>query len=191
MDDCSGNSTVVSDQIKNSSVTVRPWTSSDCEEIIRLIKELSAYEKLEDQMHLTVEELRRDGFGERPVFRCIVADKKQTDESGKSEDTDALAGYALFYYKYSTWEGRCIYLEDLYVTPDCRKKGIGLALFKSVAKIAVEERCKRIDFTVLGWNETAIEFYKKMNAIDLTQTEQWHFFRLNDNEIKQLANSTD
>jgi len=201
MDDYSSVSRATGSAELNSAVIIRPWTCTDCEEIVRLIKELSSFENLEEQMNITADELRRDGFGGSPIFRCMVVEKKQSETSDASTVTSgdtsnetntcgSLVGYTLFYYKYSTWEGRCIYLEDIYIAPDYRKKGIGHALIKAVAKIAVEEGCKRIDFTVLSWNKSAIQFYQKLNAIDLTETEQWHFFRLNDQAIKQLAHST-
>ena len=117
---------------KGTSVTIRLATESDVGEIRRLIVGLALYEKEPaSTVEVTEDELRRDGFGERPVFRCLLA------------EVDSVAiGFALFFYNYSTWQGRCIYLEDLYVEESARGTGTGTLLLKTVAAIAHAEGCQ-------------------------------------------------
>jgi len=121
--------------------------------VLDLIKELALYEKALDQVKNSVEQLREDGFGENPAFECLVA-----------ECDKGIVGFALFYISYSTWRGKCIYLEDLCVAESFRQKGIGTLLFDEVLKIAKQRKMKRLEWQVLEWNTAAIEFYKKYNA---------------------------
>lgn len=96
-------------------------------------------------------------------------------------------GYAICFFSYSTWKGKSYFLEDIYVRPDYRGSGAGARIFREVAKKAQENQCKRVDFHVLSWNP-ASSFYKKLGAIDLTEAEQWHFYRLQENQLEKLAN---
>ena len=117
---------------KGTSVTIRLATVEDVSEIRRLIVGLALYEKEPAAtVEVTEEELRRDGFGAQPVFRCLLA-----------EVESVAVGFALFFYNYSTWQGRCIYLEDLYVDESARGTGTGTLLLKTVAAIAHAEGCK-------------------------------------------------
>ena len=117
---------------KGTKVTIRLATVEDVSEIRRLIVGLALYEKEpEETVEVTEDELRRDGFGAQPVFRCLLA-----------EVDGAAIGFALFFYNYSTWQGRCIYLEDLYVEEAGRGTGTGTLLLKTVAAIAHAEGCK-------------------------------------------------
>ncbi|CAG2186262.1 SAT [Mytilus edulis] len=154
---------------------VRLAKPGDCEQIADLIKELAVYEKMEEQVKITADVLRTDGFGEEKFYHCFVAELK---------DKPLLVGYALYYYSYSTWEGRSIYMEDLYVKPEFRGKGIGTQLWKSVTKVGIEKQCSRLDFIVLNWNVNSIEYYKQKGAFDLTGTEKWHLFRMKESEMK-------
>jgi len=174
----------MSDQGKNGeSFKVRLAVADDCEDIVRLIKELAEFEKMQDQVHMTAEKFRQDGFGKHSYFQCLVAESVHSEPSTRSP----LVGYALFFDRYSTWEGRCIFLEDLYVSPACRQRGIGWTLFKGVVKIAHDEGYHRVEFNVLAWNAPALAFYKKSNAINLTENEQLHSFRLDAAAIKCLV----
>ncbi len=121
--------------------------------VLQLIQELANYEKAPQEVEVTEEELLNDGFGEHPVYELIVA-----------EVNNEVVGIALFYTKYSTWKGKCIYLEDLVVTTSMRQKGIGSLLFEAVAKVGKTRQVKRMEWQVLEWNEPAIQFYKKYNA---------------------------
>jgi len=185
--------------------TVRFATDRDCEEICRLIKELAIYEKLEDQCKMTPELLRRDGFGcaegGRTYYRCLVAEPRtpsphmtsslsqHTAESDTSHSVRgvSLIGYALFFDIYSTFVGRSIHVEVLYVTPEYRGRGVRRRFIATLAKIALDEQCQRIDFSVLSWNTKSIEFYEKLDAINLTECEGWQLFRLNRTPIERIA----
>ncbi|XP_023818399.1 diamine acetyltransferase 2 isoform X2 [Oryzias latipes] len=112
---------------------IRPAKKEDCKEISRLIMELAVYEKMPDQVKIAHEELERDGFCENPFFQCLVA---EVPEEHKSKEGFTVVGYALYFYTYSTWKGRSIFLEDLYVMPEFRGNGIGKGLLCKVAEVA-------------------------------------------------------
>ncbi|XP_059172751.1 thialysine N-epsilon-acetyltransferase-like [Physella acuta] len=152
-------------------ITIRPATSADCDEILRLIIELAVYEKLEDQVKMTADVLRKDCFGDKPLFYCIVAEPSQKDSS-------QLVGYALYFSIYSTWEGASLYLEDIYVTPAYRTRGIGKQLLKHVTQAALDMGCSRLQLSVLGWNKSAKDFYTRYGYVDLTEKEDWHVMRM-------------
>ena len=185
---------------KGTSVTIRLATVEDVSEIRRLIVGLALYEKEpEETVEVTEEELRRDGFGARPVFRCLLA-----------EVDGAAIGFALFFYNYSTWQGRCLYLEDLYVEESARGTGTGTLLLKTVAAIAHAEGCKRMSWQALDWfvcgvhgveggreryaidatrhscehrNTPALDFYKALGA---NRLDSWVNLRLGPTELTQL-----
>lgn len=141
-----------------------------------LFKELAEFEKLEDQVRINEEVLIKDGFEtNNPAFTCLVA-----------EASDGyIMGYALYFTCYSTWLGKSIFLEDLYVQPAYRQNGIGKQLFMSVAKIAHGLTSKRMDFHVLSWNP-ASDFYKSLGAVNISKTEKWELFRLNDEALNKM-----
>ena len=139
--------------MSRSKTTVRSATAQDMPSVFELIKELARYEKAADQVKNSVEQLTEDGFGKNPAFECLVA-----------ENENNIVGFALYFNKYSTWRGKCIYLEDLCVSESFRQKGIGTLLFDEVLKIAKERKMKRLEWQVLEWNTPAIEFYKKYKA---------------------------
>ncbi|XP_046457044.1 thialysine N-epsilon-acetyltransferase-like isoform X2 [Daphnia pulex] len=122
--------------------------------------------------------LEQDGFGVRPFFEAFVASEK---------DSNQIVGFALYFFTYSTWQGKSLYMEDIYVQPQHRRKGVGLSLFRSVSQAALTEDCVRLNFSVLNWNLPSIEFYKSLGALDLTEKEGWHCFRMNRCEMEQLA----
>ncbi|XP_060079306.1 thialysine N-epsilon-acetyltransferase-like [Ylistrum balloti] len=165
---------------------IRQAVESDCEEILRLIQELADFEKMGDKVDMTVEMLRRDGFGEQKFFQCLVVE--DTTAKG-AEGTAVLWGYALYYYAYSTWSGRVMYLEDLYISPDKRGRGIGTKVFQQVAQIGIANDCTRMQWVALNWNKSAIDFYKARGAWDLTESEKWNVFRMDRPEMEQLAKS--
>ncbi|MFM8242256.1 MAG: N-acetyltransferase family protein [Crocinitomicaceae bacterium] len=137
---------------------IRSATPEDGPYIFDLIKELALYEKAPEQVTNTSENLHYDLF-EAPICEAIVA-----------EENEEILGFALYYTSYSTWKGRCLYLEDFYVKEKSRKRGIGKLLFDEVVRIAKVKKVKRMDWQVLEWNEPGLQFYKKENA---TLDSEW------------------
>ena len=129
-------------------------SQADIPEILNLIKQLAVYEKAAQEVTVDEAVLLRDGFGKDKIFDCFVA---RTEEN-------SIVGMALYYTKYSTWKGRCIYLEDIIVDASFRGLGIGKALFKAVYGVARDLNSGRLEWQVLDWNEPAIGFYRRFNA---------------------------
>jgi GNAT superfamily N-acetyltransferase len=152
---------------------IRPATVHDAALLRSMIRELAEYERELDQVTIREEDLVRDGFGENPRFRAFIA-----------EWDGQTAGYALFWGYYSTWAGRGMFLEDLFVREAFRRRGIGKALLAAVARVAVDEDCYGIHWEVLDWNEKAIELYKQMGA---TFRDQWRPVLLTDEALRRLA----
>ena len=143
-------------------------------QILAFIRELAEYERLTDLVKATEEDLRRALFGERRYAEVILA---------REEDTPV--GFALFFHNFSTFRGQPgIYLEDLYVKPEFRGRGIGRALLERLAQITVERRCGRLEWAVLDWNEPAIKFYENLGAAPL---DDWTVFRLTGEALLRLA----
>ncbi|HOT89724.1 MAG TPA: GNAT family N-acetyltransferase, partial [Bacteroidales bacterium] len=134
-------------------INLRKANESDIPAVISLIKELALYEKAPQEVTITEEDLKKDGFGNNPVFEIILAENK-----------NEIVGMAFFYISYSTWKGKCIYLEDIIVKQAFRGNKIGKQLFESVIVKAKEIGAKRMQWQVLEWNTPAINFYKKYNA---------------------------
>ena len=146
-------------------LNLRPALPQDVPQILAFIRELAAYEREPDAVHATEADLLRDGFGPAKVFDCLIADWTEPSAPDSAGSTIP-AGFALYFHNYSTWRGHAgIHLEDIYVTPSLRGKGIGRALITRVAAIAVEEGCSRLQWDVLEWNTPAIGFYQKMGAV--------------------------
>ncbi|KYN04570.1 PREDICTED: diamine acetyltransferase 2-like isoform X1 [Cyphomyrmex costatus] len=158
-----------------SEIIIRRAKREDCEAIRTLIQELADYEEMPDGPQIDYKTLERDGFDGQPLYFCNVA-----------TSNEKVIGYTLSYYTYSTWCGKSMYLEDIYVTPDFRGKHVGSKLIKAVAKEAIENDCHKLDFVVLQWNP-AQEFYKMLGASDLTSKEQWHCYRFVEEDLKKLA----
>jgi GNAT superfamily N-acetyltransferase len=155
-------------------VSLRGATIADTPQILAFIQGLAEYEKLSDVCVATEESLHQTLFGPRPFAEVIIA-----DFDGQP------AGFALFFHNYSTFRARPgIYLEDLYVVPTLRGKGIGKALLKELARLAVERGCARLEWSVLDWNSPAIEFYKSLGA---RPQEEWTIFRVTDEVLTRLA----
>lgn len=133
--------------------TIRKGNAEDVEGAFKLIQELAVFEKAPDAVENTVERMIEDGFGNKPVFEFFVA-----EEDGR------IIGLALYYYCYSTWKGRFLYLEDLIVTEAYRGKGLGKQLFDAIILKAKKEGVALVGWQVLDWNEPAIDFYKKLGA---------------------------
>lgn len=156
------------------ATTIRAATAADVPLILGFIRALATYERAPDAVVATEEGLLRDGFGPHPYYECLIA-----EYDGKP------AGFALYFYNYSTWMGRPgIYLEDLFVHPELRGHGIGKALLQRVAAVAVEKGCQRLQWEVLDWNTPAIDFYAAMGAEFL---DEWRNVRVGGEALKRLA----
>jgi len=129
---------------------VRKGIKSDLRDVLELIKELAEYEHELHQVSNTIEKMEVDGFGEAPVFGFLVA-----------EEEGLIIGTAIYYFRYSTWKGKRLYLEDIIVTEKMRGKGIGKQLFDATVTIGKSTNCTGMMWQVLDWNEPAINFYKK------------------------------
>ncbi|XP_025776071.1 diamine acetyltransferase 2 [Puma concolor] len=148
-------------------------------------EELAEYEKLSDQVKISEEALRADGFGENPFYCCLVAELLPAP--GEPQGPCVVVGYGLYYFIYSTWKGRNVYLEDIYVKPEYRGQGIGSRIIKKVAEVALERGCCQLRLTVLDWNKGAMDLYKALGARDLTEAEGWHSFRFEEEAMRELA----
>ncbi len=132
-------------------MNIRKGKKEDIPCVLELIKELAKYEKAEGQVENTVEMMEKDGFGENPIYGFFVAES----------DKGNIIGISLYYYRYSTWKGKRLYLEDIVVTENERGKGIGKLLFDRTIAHGKEENCTGMMWQVLDWNEPAINFYSK------------------------------
>lgn len=157
-----------------SRTRIIPATKQDVPIILELIRALAEYEKLSHVVTATEARLRESLFGEQPAAEVLLAYWDQE-----------CAGFALFFQNYSTFLGqRGIYLEDLYVKPHLRGKGIGFALLVELAKIATERDCGRMEWEVLDWNEPSIKFYEKLGAVPM---DEWKKYRLTGEALKRLG----
>jgi len=134
-------------------IKIRRAIKEDCPQLLELVQELATYERAPDEVTVTLEHFSESGFGEKPVWWAFVAEVE-----GK------IAGFALYYVRYSTWKGQAMYLEDILITNDMRGNGVGKLLFDRLIEEAREKKFNRIIWQVLDWNEPAINFYKKYNA---------------------------
>ncbi len=134
-------------------IIIRKGREEDLEQVLDLVKELAVFEKAEHEVSNSVERMKKEGFGDRPAFEFFVA-----------EISNRIVGIALYYFSYSTWKGRSLYLDDLIVTEKYRRNGIGDKLFQAVYKVAKDENCGKIHWQVLSWNEPAIKYYEKVGA---------------------------
>jgi GNAT superfamily N-acetyltransferase len=158
---------------KSSNILIREATSKDIPIILNFIRELAEFEKLSHQVEATEKQLRKTLFGKNSVAKILIAETK-----------DSAVGFLLYFYNYSTFLGRPgIYIEDLYVSPKHRKKGIGKTLMKHCIKIAKELGCKRVEWAALTWNP-ARKFYEKLGAKPLND---WVLYRLTGKKLAELA----
>lgn len=152
---------------------IRKARAEDMEAALELIKELAIYEKEPDAVIVTVEDLIRDGYGEDPLFYCYVAVEDGT-----------IVGMALYYYRYSTWKGRTLHLEDLVIKENQRGSGVGFALYSEIIKTGYEDNVQRIEWNVLNWNTPAIEFYRKSGA---TVLQDWMVAQMSREQIEKFV----
>jgi GNAT superfamily N-acetyltransferase len=155
-------------------VEIRPAVEADLPLILRFIRELAEYERLADQVKATEDGLRESLFGDAAMAEVVFA-----------MVGDAAGGFALFFHNYSTFLGRPgIYLEDLYVRPELRGRGVGRALLAHLARLAIERGCGRLEWSVLDWNETALAFYRSIGA---KPVEGWTVHRIAGDALDRLA----
>jgi GNAT superfamily N-acetyltransferase len=164
----------MSNSVAHSAITIRPAREDEVPLVLQFVRELAEYEHLLHEAVATEEQIRRDLFGPRPyagvVFGCV---------------NDEPLGFALFFHNYSTFLGKPgIYLEDLFVRPNARGKGLGKALLGWLAAEAVRRGCGRLEWAVLDWNEPSIQFYTSLGARAM---EEWTVFRLDGEALKAAA----
>lgn len=156
------------------TVSIRPATAADVPVILQFTRELADYERRIHEVVATEERLHRTLFGPRPAAEVLIA-----------EELGEPVGLALFFSTYSTFLGQTgIYLEDLFVQPHARGRGVGRQLLAKVAQLAVERGCGRLEWSVLTWNEPAIRFYESLGAL---RQDEWTVYRLSGNELRNLA----
>jgi GNAT superfamily N-acetyltransferase len=159
-------------------LTIRNATSADVRLILDFIRRLAEYEREPKAVIATEDDLLRDGFGSNPKYRSVIA-----EWNGKP------AGFALFFYNYSTWRGRPgLYLEDLFVLPEMRGRGIGKALLSHLGQMALLENCYGIVWQVLEWNQPALDFYHSLGASIM---DAWETMRIMEPALSRLARSAE
>ena len=156
-------------------INIRPGKKEDLPRVLELIRELALYEKAPHEVTNTVESMEQDGFGPNPIYGLFVA-----------EDNNKILGISLYYWRYSTWKGKRLYLEDIVVTETERGKGIGKLLFDKTMQHTLDENCTGMMWQVLEWNEPAINFYKKYGA---KLDDEWTNCTLEADQINGLLNS--
>ena len=158
------------------TLSIRPATAADVPLVRTLIEGLAAYERLRHECHATDELLHAALFGERPYAEVVIAEQR-----GEA------AGFALFFHNFSTFLTRPgIYLEDLFVRPEHRGHGVGKALLRHLASLAIARGCGRLEWAVLDWNENAIGFYRKLGAVP---QDEWTVYRVTGDALNELANT--
>lgn len=150
---------------------IRKAEKKDSLAILNLIKELALFEKEPESVKLKLSDIENDGFGTKPLFECIVA-----------EINKRIIGMAIYYPRYSTWNGPTIHLEDLIVSEQYKGKGIGTQLYSNFIKMAFNSGVKRVEWNVLDWNSPAINFYKKSGAKVL---DEWRTVQMHQSEMKK------
>jgi GNAT superfamily N-acetyltransferase len=153
-------------------INIREGRKEDLPQVLELIKELAEFERAPHEVTNTLERLQEDGFGPHPVYGFFVA-----------ESADRIIGLSLYYWRYSTWKGKRLYLEDIIVTESQRGKGAGKLLFDRTMQKALEEKCTGLMWQVLEWNEPAIDFYKKYGS---KLDGEWVNCNLEAEQIKRL-----
>lgn len=157
-----------------TDIPIRPATPDDVATILRFVRDLAAFEREPDAVEATEAMLSEALFGPQPAAEAVIA-----------EEAGAPVGFALFFHNFSTWKGRRgLYLEDLYVTPAARGRGVGGALLRHLAAITVERNCARFEWAVLDWNVDAIAVYRRMGAVGL---EDWTVQRVEGEALRRMS----
>ncbi|KAK7176987.1 hypothetical protein R3I93_001052 [Phoxinus phoxinus] len=195
--------------------TIRAASLDDCKDISRMILKLAEHDNVSDQIKITQRgivtslqykyndldsycglfgagtnhttftvDLEQDGFSKNPFFHGIIA---EVPEHFKSRDGHTKVGYSLYFYTYSSWKGRAVYMEDLYVMPEFRGKGIGKALMAKVSQLGLAAGCTQLNFTVLDWNKSSLDFYRKQGCWDVTSDLGYHCMRCEGDALEHLG----
>ncbi|MGQ7946221.1 GNAT family N-acetyltransferase [Flavobacterium sp. WC2509] len=152
---------------------IRKGQKEDMNGVLALIQELATFEKEPDAVLITAEDLVRDGFGDKPLFEVFVA-----------EVENQIVGIALYYYRYSTWKGKTIHLEDLVIKETMRGTGLGYALYSEIIKQGQKDKVRRIEWNVLDWNTPAIDFYQKSGAKIL---DEWRVVQMDEAAVNYFV----
>lgn len=139
-----------------------------------------------DAVKLTAMDLLRDGFGDRPLFYCLIAEVP-TKRSQQKPLGKVTVGFAMYYFTYDPWIGKLLYLEDFYVIEAYRGLGIGAEMLKRLSQIAIISQCNCMHFLVVIWNQESTDYYTRRGALDLSSEEGWHLFRFNRKELMEMA----
>src|SRR5688572_18511643 len=155
-----------------TAVSIRIGTKQDLPRVLDLVKELALYERAPHEVTNTVERMEKDGFGPNPIYGLFVAENER-----------GIVGISIYYWRYSTWKGKRLYLEDIIVTEKERGSGIGKLLFDRTMQHALDENCNGMMWQVLDWNEPAINFYKKYGA---SMVQEWINCSLERSQIEEI-----
>jgi GNAT superfamily N-acetyltransferase len=158
-------------------INIRKGTASDMPEVLKLIKELAVFEKEPDAVKISYQDLQNFGYGKKPMFECFVA-----------LVASEIVGVALVYFRFSTWVGPTIHLEDLIVKQSMRRKGVGEKLYAAVMRYGYNKGVKRIEWNVIDWNEGAIQFYEKSGAKVLSD---WSVVQMDEEGISNYIERLD
>ena len=162
-------------------MNIRKGKPEDMHAVLGLIQELAVFEKEPDAVLVTVDDLIRDGFGPVPLFHVFVAEIE--NDSTDVEQGMQIVGIALYYYRFSTWKGKTIHLEDLVVKDKMRGTGLGYALYSEIIKQGKKDQVRRVEWNVLDWNTPAIEFYEKSGAKVL---RDWYVVQMDEEGISNF-----
>jgi GNAT superfamily N-acetyltransferase len=156
-----------------TAISIRRAEKTDMAAVFQLVKELAEYEKAPEEVIVTEADYIRDGFGDKPLFGCLVAERN-----------GIILGISFYYWRYSTWKGKRLYLEDLVVNDKQRGSGIGKLLFERTVQEAIDQQCSGMMWQILDWNEPAIRFYKKYDAFI---SEEWLNGSLDADQMQKIV----
>ena len=157
-----------------SDLHIRPATPADCPTILRLVTELADYERAVHEVQASAADFEAKLFGDAPRVHALMCER-----------AGEVVGFAVYFFNFSTWQGKLgLYLEDLYVTPAARGTGAGLALLRELARVAVAKDCGRFEWSVLDWNQPAIDFYDRIGA---KPQSEWIRYRMTGDALKDFA----
>ncbi|XP_005700681.2 PREDICTED: spermidine/spermine N(1)-acetyltransferase-like protein 1 [Capra hircus] len=171
---------MATDEVTQSGLSSFNWTPRGTGALVSAAAPCAHLPPWGGQMNL---DLLRDGFGDKPLFYCLIAELHNHQKpSGK-----VTVGFAMYYFTYDPWIGKLLYLEDFYVIQAYRSLGIGAEMLKRLSQIAIRSQCNCMHFLVVIWNQASIEYYTRRGALDLYSEEGWHLFRFNREELMDMA----